>query len=362
MKTEKETALILGFPRLLSRGLTTAALRENSQNRVLLLVHEKDHNDAKEFKSQLSRSEQRRLRILIGDENAREFGLSGREAKDVFLRATLVFVPLSMSGATRKQQERRLSGLSHLLQWAEDFERLNRILLFSTAFVSGDRTGVIMEEDLEFGQNLRTPYEQAMFVAEQLARAAMPRLPITVLRPSAMIGHSRTGDASGLTEGPSYLWSMMLRWPTEMPFFVPGTGVVPFNIVPIDYVVQASWALATDPVARGRTFHLTDPNPVSTRQAFELFADIADRPKPRFGQWFATLVKRSLKATGTETLVPVITALMGELSQDVRYSCAGTLERLADTEIRCPAFDDYADTLVSWMAEVERTNRSHQSD
>ena len=177
-----------------------------------------------------------------------------------------------------------------------------------------------------------------------------------------MIGHSRTGDASGLTEGPSYLWSMMLRWPTEMPFFVPGTGVVPFNIVPIDYVVQASWALATDPVARGRTFHLTDPNPVSTRQAFELFADIADRPKPRFGQWFATLVKRSLKATGTETLVPVITALMGELSQDVRYSCAGTLERLADTEIRCPAFDDYADTLVSWMAEVERTNRSHQSD
>ena len=128
--------------------------------------------------------------------------------------------------------------------------------------MSGNRTGLIGEEELEAGQTLRSPYEEAMYTAETMARAAMPRLPVTVCRPSAMIGHSRTGDASGLTEGPSYLLSLMLKMPSEVPFFLPGSGVVPFNIVPIDYVVRAAWILSLDPVARGRTFHLTDPNPV----------------------------------------------------------------------------------------------------
>ena len=173
-----------------------------------------------------------------------------------------------------------------------------------------------------------------------------------------MIGHSRTGDASGLTEGPTYLLSLMLRLPMEVPVFLPGSGVVPFNIVPVDYVVDAAWHLAHDPACVGRTLHLTDPNPMSAKQALELLADLANRPAPRFGTWALGMMRGVLRATGLTHHFPLTRALLGELTQEVTYCCAGALERLSTTDIQCPPFDAYADILVIWMARLERERRT----
>lgn len=351
-------ALVTGFPRLLARGLAVHGLRRNSRGRIVLLIEAPFLEDAKAFIAELPTGQRRRIRLLVGSLQAGDLGLGGKEVSKLLDTVTHIFHPAGVTGGTRTQQSSALSGLNRLFQLARDCRQLQRLCLFSTAFVSGNRTGLIGEEELEAGQALRSPYEEAMYTAETMARAAMPRLPITVCRPSAMIGHSRTGDASGLTEGPSYLLSLMLKMPSEVPFFLPGSGVVPFNIVPIDYVVRAAWVLAQDPVARGRTFHLTDPNPVSTRRAFELFADIANRPAPRFNRWMVGTVSRLIGALGFESLIPSAASLVGDLTQDVTYSCAGTLERLAETDVRCPPFDDYADILVRWMADMERGNRA----
>ncbi len=355
--SETAVALITGFPRLLARGLAIYGLRRSSKNRVVLFVSKDSEDDAKSFISELSPGQQKRARIVVGQLESIDLGLSGREVSKLLDSVTHIFHPAGVAGGPKRQQAKHLNGLNRMLNLARECTYLKRFSLFSTAFVSGDRTGIISEEELDVGQSLRTPYEEAMQMAEHMARSAMPRIPITVLRPSAMIGHSKTGDASGLTEGPSYLLSLMLRMPSEMPVFLPGSGVVPFNIVPIDYVVRASWSLASDPVALGRTFHLTDPNPVSTRQAFELFADIANRPAPRFDKWAIGAISRLISAVGLENIVPSAPSLVGDLTQHVTYSCSGTLERLADTEIRCPPFEEYADTLVRWMADVERSSR-----
>lgn len=357
MSVSTSTALITGFPRLLARGLALHGLRRNSRSRVVLLVDTSTQEAARAFIDELPSGQRRRVRLLSGSLQAGDLGLTGKEVSKLLETITHIFHPAGVTGGSRTQQTASLNELNRLLQLAKDCQKIQRICLFTTAFVSGNRTGVIYEEDLAAGQSLRSPYEEAMYTTETIARASMPRLPITVCRPSAMIGHSRTGDASGLTEGPSYLLSLMLKMPSEVPFFLPGSGVVPFNIVPIDYVVRAAWLLAMDPVARGRTFHLTDPNPVSTRRAFELFADIANRPAPRFNRWAIGTVSRIIGALGFESLIPSAASLVGDLTQDVTYSCAGTLERLADSDVRCPPFDDYADTLVRWMADVERVSR-----
>jgi len=239
---------------------------------------------------------------------------------------------------------------------------LRRVCLLSTAFVSGNRSGLILEEDLDAGQRLRTPYERSMFELEQIARAMMPRVPITVLRPSAMVGNSETGDASGLTEGPKYLLSLMVRLPADIPFLLPGTGVVPFNIVPVDYVVAAGWALAREPSAMGRTFHLTDPNPMSARQAFELVADLMNRSTPFIGSWLGQGIKRALRASGFSRLLPRHMALLEDLTTHVTYCCAGTLECLSSTDIICPPFEAYADAFIKWLANYEKSNRLFGDD
>ncbi len=236
---------------------------------------------------------------------------------------------------------------------------LQRLAFFSSAFVSGDRSGVIGEEELDCGQSFRTPFERSLFRCEQLAREAMPRLPITVLRPGSVIGHSRTGESAGLDYGPSYLVKLMVRLPAELPFLLPGSGVVPFNIVPIDYVVRAGWGLATAPEAAGRTFHLTDPNPVSARKAFEILADLANRPTTPFLGGFANrMLRRGLKLSGLSRLAPTKFALFEDLTTHVTYNCSGALEILARAGVSCPPFESYADALVAWVAAYERAQQA----
>ena len=51
-------------------------------------------------------------------------------------------------------------------------KRLDRFVHFSSAYVSGDRTGVILEEELEEGQSFRNVYEGSKYKAEVLVRRA----------------------------------------------------------------------------------------------------------------------------------------------------------------------------------------------
>jgi nucleoside-diphosphate-sugar epimerase len=274
---------------------------------------------------------------------------------------SLVFHTQGHEQPKRSKQRRQLAEVRNVVALCHEMRQLRRLCIFSTAFVSGSRSGVILEEELEEGQRLRTPFERSMFTIERFARGHMPRLPITVCRPSAMIGHSRTDDAGGLTEGPGYLLGLMLRLPTDVPFFLPGAGVVPFNIVPVDYVVDAAWTLADHPAAAGRTFHLTDPNPMNARQAFELLAEIANRPTPLFGRWAASAFKGFLRSTGLVTILPRSWVVLDDLTRHVTYSCTGALELLADTDVVCPPFDAYADTLVRWMDRYERGVRGRSN-
>ncbi len=358
MTTDREVALITGFPRLLTRGLARWAMKNGRDHRVKLLVDPDDAEAATAFLAEQPAAWRDRIEILSGRVCDVDLGLGGREVEALLEEVTLVFHPGSVHSGNRTHICREnVRSLNAMLLLARDMRRLRRVAFFSTVFVSGDRGGTIYEEELDGGQGFRTPYEHSMFLAEQLAREAMPRMPVTVLRPGSMIGHSRTGESFGLTDGPNYLVKLMVRLPAEMPFLLPGSGVVPFNIVPIDFVVRAAWALATAPEAAGRTFHITDPNPLSARQAFELLGDLASRPAPFLGEWTNRLVRRAVRMSGLRHLAPNQFALIDDLTKHVTYNCSGALELLAHAGVSCPPFESYADALVAWVAEYERSQR-----
>ena len=350
------TALVTGFPTLLGRGLVLRGLNLRPDNRVSMLVGAAEVEDAEAFVADLTDAQRARVELLVGNPDGMDLGLAGEAVVGLLDRVTHVFHAghASMERARPVANARRLDAV---LQLAAEMKRLKRVAVFSTAFVSGDRSGVVLEEELDAGQRLRTPFERSMFDLERLARSAMPRLPITVLRPSAMIGHSRTGEVCDVSEGPTYLMSLMVRLPAEMPILLPGTGVVPFNIVPVDYVVHAAWALATDPAGTGRTFHLTDPNPVSARKAFDLLSARINRPAPFAGRLATRLVGRTLRLPGLRRLAPARIALFEDLTTHVTYSCANTLDLLAGRGVVCPPFESYAETLVAWLAAFEREKR-----
>jgi thioester reductase-like protein len=65
---------------------------------------------------------------------------------------------------------------------------LRRFSYISTAYVAGERAGRFSEDELEVGQSFRNAYEQSKLEAKCLAVRARSRIPITVLRPSIVVG------------------------------------------------------------------------------------------------------------------------------------------------------------------------------
>ena len=108
-------------------------------------------------------------------------------------------------GAKRELVERvNVDGTRTMLELAADCTHLRRFVHWSTAQVSGARSGVILEEELDCGQRFRNVYEETKFRAERMVRDASRRLPVTILRPGIIVGDSKTGEIDKF-DGPYYL-------------------------------------------------------------------------------------------------------------------------------------------------------------
>jgi thioester reductase-like protein len=112
-------------------------------------------------------------------------------------------------------------------------------------------------------------YGQSKWVAEKLVWHAAERgLPVAVYRPGNISGHSK-GGASNPRDFQGALIAESLR-----------LGLAPevdgwcMEMTPVDFVSHAICHLAGNPDARGRVFHLADPNPVPARRIFDWIEEL----------------------------------------------------------------------------------------
>lgn len=181
----------------------------------------------------------------------------------------------------------------------------------STAYVCGLRTGTVREDDLDVGQAFGNDYETSKCEAEKMVRAAGFGS-ATVYRPSIIVGDSETGYTStyhgfyaGLRLGHTLL-TRVVKGSTSGPALLALLGVNEAdhkNFVPVDWVAAVIAHAVQTPAARGRTFHLTHPEPLPLRtvgriiqQAVETFSVAAspDDPDVCDEQWFADNLRSQL--------------------------------------------------------------------
>ncbi len=97
---------------------------------------------------------------------------------------------------------------------------------------------MIAEDELDVGQSFRNAYEETKFEAEKLVQKAMaPRCRSPSCGRSTVVGDSKTGEIDRF-EGPYYLGMLLVLSPLVVPLPLPGNGVAPLNVVPVDFVVQ----------------------------------------------------------------------------------------------------------------------------
>jgi dephospho-CoA kinase len=352
----QERILVTGFPAFTARRMIAKLLDADPTADVRVLARGKFAGEASDFLARLAGGD--RARVVVGDVCDMDLGLSSAEYQALTADLTTIhhLAGIYYQGVDSQTARRvNVSGTRGVVELARDCGRLRRLVHWSTASVSGKRRGVVMEDELDEGQGFHNAYEETKFDAERIAREAMRHLPVTVLRPGVIVGDSRTGEIDKF-DGPYYLVVLIATNALQVHLPLPGRGTAPLHVAPIDFVIDAAYALSVDPRAAGRTFHLTDPNPLPARRVYELVAEHSNTAAPR-GFIPGGLVRNLLRTPGIERLARGPLSFLDSFDHQVFYNTRGTQELLEGTGIVCPPFDTYVARLVRYVREAHAKKR-----
>ncbi|MBI2276671.1 MAG: SDR family oxidoreductase [Dechloromonas sp.] len=133
--------------------------------------------------------------------------------------------------------------------------RLRKFEYVSTVGVAGKRPGALPEIWMDEPRDFHNTYEQAKAEAEEIVRSAISNegLPVTVHRPSMVIGDSRDGRIIHFQI--FYFICEFLSGRKTLGLY-PNFGEVQLDVIPVDWVAEAIVAASRDPLTIGRIFHL----------------------------------------------------------------------------------------------------------
>jgi len=291
-----------------------------------------------------------RVEVIEGDVEQMHLGLSGAEWKSLAAEVTDIW---HLASVSRLEADRRfirqvnVEGTRNVIELAQASRRLSRLNHFSSSYVSGNRVGVILEDELAMGQRFHNAYEESKYQAELLVRRAQGDLPATVYRPSIVVGDSRTGEIDRF-EGPYAMAILIVASPVGVPLPLPGDAVAPLNVVPVDFVIDAVTAIARNPAGAGRTVHVVDPSPLSARRVYEMIAARSGRKIPQVsmpGRAFQAI----MGLPGLDRLATGHRVALEYVNHLAIYNCRNLLELLDGTGVQCPPITSYLDRLIEFV-------------
>jgi thioester reductase-like protein len=350
------TILFTGFPGFIGARLIPLLLEQDPEATVVALVEPRMVPKATQVAQALGTGD--RLVIQAGDITAPALGLDeatyrrlAAETVAVHHLAAIYDLAVPLSIAERVNVE----GTQGVIDFCRACERLERHNYVSTAYVAGLRGGTVLEADLWAGQSFKNHYESTKFAAEVLVRASMDEIPTTIYRPGIVVGDSRTGVTQKF-DGPYYLLrTIQAAVGRHTPIVQPGAMTAPFNVVPVDFVIDAIVTGARDPDFAGETLHLVDPDPISASELYTQLCRAYAGKDPAFRLPWGLIdqslrlgaVRHLLGGTPRESLV--------YLNHQVRYDTSRATELLGRHGVRCPPASTYVGPMTEFF-------RAHEDD
>ncbi|MFD1019309.1 SDR family oxidoreductase [Thalassobacillus hwangdonensis] len=250
-----------------------------------------------------------------------------------------------------------VNGTSHINEWLKGLKQLKRYTYFSTAYVSGKREGTIYEHELEHNAGFKNHYEYTKYEAERTLASIMNEVPTTIIRPGIVIGDSKTGETMKF-DGPYLMLNLLerIRRSPIVPYFGKGNAYV--NLVPLDYVIQATIELSHNPSGEGKTYHLTDPRPYKARDIYKMLLNEYLQKEPRFSLPMF-LTEKSLSLPQLRKALGVQKESLAYFTCESNYDCTQALEDLRSTPIRCPDLKEVIPHMVDYYEQHKHDREKH---
>jgi len=338
--------VLVGFPTYLTWRVCVALLRDSAVT-ITALVEVGEEERAADSMREVSRlvpTAPPRFRVHVCDWSAPNLGRG--PVWEALLAETTQLVDLT--GVGSPCAPRRTSHLDALVNLAAACPHLRRFDYLSTALVSGDRIGIVAEAEFAQGQGFKNSWEAWAFVEERRLRAARLDVPLTIYRPTFLIGDSRTGEIDRF-DGPYAILRFFEQMAAiNLPPPMIGRGAAAAPIVPIDYVAAAIASLLLLPEAAGKTIQLADPDAPTIWTSYRRCAELLTGRTPRYslrpGLATRLLSSRSLRRWDiSPEIVPY-------LNHRVTYETRTAYALLAPLGIFPPSFREYAPALVEFFA------------
>lgn len=238
------------------------------------------------------------------------------------------------------------------LNLARGAKTLGKFIHFSTAFVAGKNCGLIKDGDR--GERFNNWYEFTKLEAEYCVAAS--DLPYLILRPSIVVGDSRTGYVRKL----KVLYTVWRAWLTGQVPRAPIGRKTLVDCVPIDYVVQASWALANNRQCVNDTVQLVaGDGALDPVDALYLASEVFVKPPGKLvPTWVAKLaasrVGKHFTTHGLKQILEIFYVHLPYLGSKNRvFSDQKARNLLASSHLTCPPASSYCRTLLQFCKDTQ---------
>jgi thioester reductase-like protein len=284
MSHMNKIVFLTGATGLVGGNLIPRILKDHSITRLVLLIRGGSDREAELRVDQMLEvvtpeidkdQAKRCIQVVRGDITLDRLGLSenlyNSLAKEVthiiHSAATVQFqLPLECASLINCTGTKNVMTLA---QCAQKTGRLKGVAYVSTAYVSGNLGGRILETELDCGQQFSNTYERTKLESEKIVRQLMNELPITIFRPSIIVGDSKTGRTTAF----NVLYPPLKLIHHGLIQVLPGSENNPLDVVPVDFVADAiDHVFLKTEQGIGKTYHLTAGEGNSTLAPSEIHA------------------------------------------------------------------------------------------
>ena len=246
-----------------------------------------------------------RIEAVCGDVCQQNLGLTEEAYSNLTKRITHIIHTAADWRLVSLEELRKtnVQGTLNVLELARKTNtdhRLERFSHISTAYVAGGRTGTVPEDTLTDDFGFFTAYEQSKYEGEMLVQTAKKELPISIFRPSMVVGDSQTGAIKTFN---TFYFPLRLYLTGKLRI-LPVSRSLRINIVPVDYVAESVVKLTFNPKAEGRNFHLVAPYE-SLPKLGELLGFVEKWAKMNLGVKLPRLFSVGMSASSMKSLLRI---------------------------------------------------------